>query len=147
MHLRDYWKKAEVPAIKGITFSDGSVLVNENCKPQPSYNFLNSTLAEYEKKYSDLGVEVEVYAQRFVDDLGAIFCGACEMGNEGFIVCEGVNSAIKWSIYQDFANPFLNNIEVVNGVIRVTTELQYFWEIPLSSPEKMSCVSKNEWGY
>jgi len=148
MNLQDYWKKGKIPGISGITFSNGCVLLNKSNQCQASYDFSISSIKDNEIKYGEIGVEVDIYIEKKINNSDrSILCGGCEMGNEGFVLYRDEFGVIKWSLFQDFANPFLNDLKVVNGVIFVNTEIQYYWEIPILSPEKLSCVSRNEWGY
>lgn len=146
MTLQEYWKKGEVPKNNGITYSDGTVLLFSSGKAQSEYGFQRTSLDQL-KKDDEMGVEIEIYAQRKLENLGEVFCGACAMGNEGFVSCQDKSGLLQWSIYQDFANPFLNNLKVVNDLIQVSTEIDYFWEIPLFHPDNLSCISRNKWGY
>lgn len=146
--LQEYWKHKKIPGINGITFADGRVLKISNRKCQGSYDLLLSSIERNEKKNGEIGAEVEIYIEKSLDDLsGMVICGACEMGNEGFILYQDKSGIIAWSLFQDFANPFLDDLKIVDGIIYVSTEIQYYWKIPLLCPEKISCVSKNEWGY
>lgn len=148
MILQEYWKYKKIPGINGVTFADGHVFIINNRQCQISYDISLSSIEDNEKKFGEIGTEVEIYIEKPLDDLnGVVICGACEMGNEGFVLYQDKLGTVVWSLFQDFANPFLNDLKIVNDIICVSTEIQYYWKIPLFSPEKMSCISRNEWGY
>ena len=152
MKLQEYWEKNLIPGINGITFKDGKVLLylDGDCRKPVPFKFEETTLLREGKGYSfeDIGREFDAYVEVIhIESQGSVICGECEMGDQGFVLFKDNNNIVIWSLFQNFANPFLNDLRIENNIIYVTTEIQYCFKIPIYNPEKLSCISKNIWGY
>jgi len=150
--LQKYWENGVIPGIEGITFQNGKVFLylDGDCKTKTPFRFRETTLANEEKDYSfeNMSIEVDIYTEVIHEESkGSVVCGECEMGNQGFVLFKNKDNVAIWSFFQSFANPFLNDLKIENNLIYVSTEIQYFFEIPIYNPERLSCVSKNPWNY
>lgn len=143
MNLQGFWNRGQVPDVGDICFSTGRVIefLTNECSDEYSYD--ESVLDDF----GDVGYEIQVH-EEWVNEVGMIaYRGRGSMGNVGFLALASKDRSIVWTMVLDFSNPFVRFKSFDSERVVVVSEIDYEVSVPLLSPEKMACVSKNKWNY
>lgn len=144
--LQDYWEQETIPSVIGITFKNGRTLdfQDSQLECRSSYNFIENEL--HLEEYLE-AMELQIYFELDAPKTGGkVIGGAIAMENEGFILYIDKESKIQWSIFQMFANSFIDSTTIQDDIIYAITDIDCHWTIPIFAPQNISCISRNTWG-
>jgi hypothetical protein len=138
------WDRQTLPIKDGIYFATGdSISFSTQFYPQlfikkgKPFN-LNLFLSED----PDNITSIDIIKKIALNDGNNCYLGEGSYGSEGFIAYLTPENALKWVIYFETSNPFINAIELPNNFLMVQSSANFKITIELNNPINL-VLSKN----
>lgn len=132
----ELWNEETLPIKDGVYFSEGSAislsikiypnLIIEKGEPFDLVDFLN--------REPDCITSIDSTKKITVSDGCQCVIGEGSYGSEGFIAYITPNGYLKWVMYFERSNPFINVVELSNKNIEVESSANYKIVIDLNNP-------------
>lgn len=132
----ELWNNEELPIKDGVYFSSGksislSVKVYPNLLIEKGDEF---DLNDFLEQDPDEVTCIDVMKKIVVNDGHQCFLGEGSFGSEGFIAYLTNEGDLKWVMYFEHSNPFINAVKISNEVIEAESSARYKIIINVNEP-------------
>lgn len=136
----ELWNEEKLPIKDGIYFSNGvSISLSIEFHPDLLIEKGNSfDLVSFLKDEPDCVTYIDITQKIRMSDGYQCFLGEGSYGSEGFIAYITADGHLKWVMYFENSNPFINAVELSNKIIEIESSGNYKLVIDLKNPIQVS---------
>ena len=134
------WNEGKILLAEGVSFANGRVFLCNLMSLKMTKNplvYQETDVVSYLTVYPKFWVETVIQEKlELPDQQGWIIFGSGALGVDGFIVYVSLENELRWSLFSDESNPFIN-LEYSDGTILAESASGYNFKIPLEDPLKI----------
>lgn len=110
----DLWNEHLLPIKDAVYFADGTAFsIKITSYPKPSFEKGNDFLfSNFFKNNSDEITDVDLFKKKSLSNKGWLCFGEGSYGSEGFIACLNSDNKLRWVLYSEDSNPFIEMKEI-----------------------------------